>query len=88
MTPRALRPHEELVLLVAGTTARRRANAGRVEALLGQVAWGALLAELAAQRLVPLLGGRVLELAGTRAPDRVRRCRPGRDRGVAAGRQR
>ena len=68
MTPRALRPHEELVLLAAGTTARRRATAGRVEALQGQVAWGALLAELAAQRLVALLGGRLLEMVGTRAP--------------------
>ena len=65
---RALLAHEELVLLVAGTAARRRANAGRLSELLGQVAWDPLLAELELQRLVPLLGGRVLELAGTSAP--------------------
>jgi len=68
VTPRALRPHEELVVLAAGTTARRRADAGRVQALLGQVEWDALHEQLAAQRLVPLLGSRLLELAGARAP--------------------
>jgi hypothetical protein len=68
VTTRALRPHEELVLLVVGTTARRQANAGRMHELLGQLGWDALLAELAAQRLVPLLGGRLLELAGPLAP--------------------
>jgi hypothetical protein len=68
VTARALRPHEELVVLAAGTSARRRASAARVQELLGQVAWDEVLEELAAQRLVPLLGGRLLELASTRAP--------------------
>jgi Uncharacterised nucleotidyltransferase len=68
VTRHALQPHEELVLLVAGTSARRRANAGRLRELLAAIAWDRLLAELTMQRLVPLLGGRVLELAGTSAP--------------------
>ena len=68
MTGRALLAHEELVLLAAGTTARRRASAGRLHELLVQVAWERLLAALAHQRLVPLLGARVLELAGAAAP--------------------
>jgi hypothetical protein len=68
VTGRALLPHEELVLLVAGTTARRRAQAGRLHELLRRIAWDAVLAELTVQRLVPLLGGRLLELAGRRAP--------------------
>jgi hypothetical protein len=68
VTRRALLAHEELVLLVAGTTARRSASAGRLRELLGRVAWDPLLAELTLQRLAPLLGGRVLELAGTGAP--------------------
>ena len=66
--PRGLRAHEELVLLAAGTTARRSASAGRIGELLGQVAWDEVLAELALQRLVPLLGGRIVGFAGTRTP--------------------
>lgn len=65
---RALRSHEELVLLAAGTAARRDASAGRMRDVLGRVEWDALLVELAVQRLVPLLGGRILCAAGGRAP--------------------
>jgi hypothetical protein len=68
VTTRTIRPHEEVVLLAAGTLSRRRALAARGRDLLDRVAWAALLAELSAQRLVPLLGGRILELAGSSAP--------------------
>lgn len=56
------------MLHVAGTRARRAQTAGRVRALCEQMPWDALLADLAHQGLVPLLGGRILELAGPRAP--------------------
>jgi hypothetical protein len=59
---RSLRAEEELVLRVAGTRAQRATTR------LGAVDWAALLADLEYQRLVPLLGGRVLELAGDAAP--------------------
>src|SRR5512138_1125222 len=65
---RPLRAEEELMLLVAGTRARRAQTAGRMRALCEQMPWDALLADLAHQGLVPLLGGRILELAGPRAP--------------------
>jgi hypothetical protein len=64
VTGRALLPHEQLVLLVAGTTARRRAQAAQLRELVERVAWDAVLAELVLQRLVPLLGARLLEVAG------------------------
>jgi Uncharacterised nucleotidyltransferase len=59
---RALRPEEELVLLVAGTRERRAAPR------VGQLDWTALLADLEYQGLVPLLGGRIVEAAGSAAP--------------------
>ena len=65
---RRLRPHEQATLLAAGTLARRAATAPRLRALLDHVSWPALLDELARQRLVPLLGGRILEAAAS-APD-------------------
>jgi hypothetical protein len=65
---RAPLAHEELVLLLAGTRARRGAAAGRSHELLDALDWHALLEALALQGLVPLLGGRVLELAGPPAP--------------------
>jgi putative nucleotidyltransferase-like protein len=65
---RRLRPHEEAVLLTAGTRARRAAAAPRLQALLERVSWTALLEELARQRLVPLLGARILEAAAS-APE-------------------
>jgi hypothetical protein len=65
---RTLRAQEELMLLVAGTRARRAQTAGRVRELCEQMPWDALLADLAHQGLVPLLGGRILELAGPQAP--------------------
>jgi hypothetical protein len=62
MRRRALRPEEELVLLMAGTRERRAAP---------QVAganWAAVLADLEYQRLVPLLGGRILEAMDSSVP--------------------
>jgi hypothetical protein len=56
------------MLAVAGTRARRTQMAARVRELFEQVSWDALLADLAHQGLVPLLGGRILETAGARAP--------------------
>ena len=49
--------------MAAGTRARRAAAAPRMRELLAGVSWPALLDELARQRLVPLLGGRILEAA-------------------------
>jgi hypothetical protein len=57
-----MRAEEELVLLMAGTRSRRAAP--RFDA----VDWSALLADLEYQRLVPLLGGRIVEAAGAAAP--------------------
>jgi Uncharacterised nucleotidyltransferase len=59
---RALCPGEELVLLVAGTRERRAAPT------IGNLNWTAVLADLEYQGLVPLLGGRILEAAGSAAP--------------------
>jgi hypothetical protein len=67
-TSRALRPEEELVLLAAGTRARRHANTARARELLDRTTWTTLLAELAYQQLVPLLGARIVEMAGPDAP--------------------
>src|SRR4051812_21942137 len=53
---------EELMLLLAGTRERR------ARAKVGKVDWAALLAGLEYQRLVPLLGGRVLAAAGKSPP--------------------
>ncbi len=62
---RTLRAQEELMLLLAGTRARRARTAGRMRKLCEQMSWDALLADLAHQGLVPLLGGRLLEAAWT-----------------------
>jgi Uncharacterised nucleotidyltransferase len=59
---RPLRADEALVLSMAGTRERRAA------ASLDGVDWAAMLVDLEYQRLVPLLGGRVLEFAGDAAP--------------------
>jgi hypothetical protein len=70
----ALRAEDELLMLAAGTLARRRATIGRARELLGQASWPAILEELSRQRLVPLLGGRIVEAAGSRAPAAFRRA--------------
>ena len=68
MTTRAPRPDEELVLLLAATRDRRVATAQRARELLDVLDWDALLQVLALQRLTPLVGARVLEVAGSRTP--------------------
>jgi hypothetical protein len=65
---RTLRPEEELVLAVAGTEARRLALAPRAHELLRAIRWPAVLDDLSYQRLVPLLGGRIVAFAGDDAP--------------------
>ena len=72
---RTLRAQEELMLLVAGTRARRAQTAGRMRELCEQMPWDAVLADLAHQGLVPLLGGRLLEVPGLRAPADFTRCK-------------
>jgi hypothetical protein len=66
--PTALRPAEELMVLAAATRERRAATAARAQDLIARADWDALLADLEYQRLVPLLGGRILDMAGARAP--------------------
>jgi hypothetical protein len=63
------RAERRLILLSAGTAARRhdtREEAGR---LLGEVDWWRLAEELRRRRLLPILGPRILELAEGRASD-------------------
>jgi Uncharacterised nucleotidyltransferase len=61
-------PAEALMVLAAATRDRRAASAARARDLIARVDWAALLADLEYQRLVPLLGGRILAMAGSRAP--------------------
>jgi Uncharacterised nucleotidyltransferase len=65
---RGLRPEEELVLLMAGIRERRAA------ARVGELDWAAVLADLEYQGLAPLLGGRILEAAGSAAPPEFARA--------------
>lgn len=58
---------EELILLSAGTAARRRAHRERAMELTAVVDWRRLAGALHARRLLPTLGPRLLELAGERA---------------------
>jgi hypothetical protein len=59
---------QQVILTSAGTAARRQAMSGRVERQLGRIDWALLAAMLRAQRLLPTLGPRVIELAGGAAP--------------------
>jgi Uncharacterised nucleotidyltransferase len=58
----------ELARLTAATAARRAATAGDADRLLERVDWGVLARMLTVRRLLPLLGERIVELAGERAP--------------------
>jgi hypothetical protein len=64
-----LKPEEEIILLSAGTAARRQAARPRSQHLVEAVDWSRLTELLRAQRLLPTLGPRVLELAGDRVAD-------------------
>jgi hypothetical protein len=63
-------PEERLILLAAGTAARRRVGWGRAEELGEAVGWSRLLGTLRERRLLPTLGPRVLELSGEGADER------------------
>ena len=93
LTPSVARcaAHEELMLLAGGhARAARTASAGRVRELLDRVDVGrAARPSLAYQRLVPLLGGRILEHGRARRRPRtfagaVARADPGVARGRGA----
>ena len=62
------------MLLLAGTRARRARTAGRMSKLCEQMSWNALLTDLAHQGLIPLLGGRLLEVPGLRVPPHFTRA--------------
>jgi Uncharacterised nucleotidyltransferase len=65
--PDSMRAEEQLVLLSAGTGARRRARRAQIERLAGEVDWSLLVGLLRARRLLAVLGPRLLDLAGDRA---------------------
>lgn len=62
-----LTAEKQLILLSAGTAARRQASSGRAEALGGLVHWPTLADLLRTRRLLPLLGPRLVELGGEQA---------------------
>jgi Uncharacterised nucleotidyltransferase len=57
-----------LTALTAGTRAAREAARDEAERLIGLVDWAQLARRLQARRLLPLLGERIVALAGSRAP--------------------
>ena len=59
----------QLILLSAGTAARRRGMREQAEQMMGEVDWPALAETLRPRKLLPTLGPRILELAGERADD-------------------
>jgi Uncharacterised nucleotidyltransferase len=67
-------PEAELMLLSAGTAARRARSRTRAGELAQSVDWDLLTARLAARRLLPQLGPRVLELCGSHVPVRFSRA--------------
>lgn len=63
LTNAPVRPEAELLLLLAGTQSRRQAHANRIRALGAMADPQRLMREMARQRLVPLLGSRLVECA-------------------------
>jgi hypothetical protein len=63
---------EELIMLSAGTAARRAATLERFEELAGRVDWERLSEQLAVRRLLPLLGPRILRSAERQTSDRFK----------------
>jgi Uncharacterised nucleotidyltransferase len=61
------RAERQLILLSAGTAARRQVLRVRAERLIEEVDWQRLVETLGGRRLLPTLGPRVLELAQGRA---------------------
>jgi hypothetical protein len=75
---------QQLILLSAGTTARRTAMAARAEDLIAEVDWQRLAQTLRQRRLLPTLGPRIVELAQGAADDDFIAAV---DLGIAAGRR-
>jgi Uncharacterised nucleotidyltransferase len=63
------RAERQLILLSAGTAARRRAMGERADRLTAEVDWPALAETLRLRKLLPTLGPRIVELAKGRASD-------------------
>jgi hypothetical protein len=61
--PRPTRPEQELILICAGTQARRHARRERARSLLGAVDWDRMAEILDESRVLATLGPRVLQLA-------------------------
>jgi hypothetical protein len=59
----------EIILLSAGTGARRLEMQSRISTLIDEVAWPRLGEMLTARRLMPQLGPRIVEAAAGRVPD-------------------
>lgn len=64
-----LRVEQQLIMLSAGTVARRRAMSERADVLTCEVTWMRLAETLRQRRLLATLGPRVIELAAGRASD-------------------
>src|ERR1700690_428056 len=64
------RAERQIILLSAGTTARRQAMRERAIALIPQLDWVALAETLRLRRLLPTLGPRIIETASGHASDR------------------
>lgn len=62
-------PALELIFLQAGSAARRAELDGRTREALSRVDFSSLAWELAARRLLPLIGGRILTVGGGFCPD-------------------
>lgn len=63
------RAEQQLILLSAGTAARRRAMGERAGRLIAEVDWRRLAKTLRVRRLLPTLGPRVMELSRGRSSD-------------------
>jgi len=63
MAPRHPSTEEQLILLSAGTAARRQATRERIDELGALADWSVVAELLRARRLLPLLGPRLVELA-------------------------
>ena len=61
--------HETLIAISAGTSAARAAAMPEAEELLDGIDWPSLTRRLQERRLLPLLGERLVQLAGPGAPD-------------------
>ncbi|HEX4837611.1 MAG TPA: nucleotidyltransferase family protein [Solirubrobacteraceae bacterium] len=74
----------QLILLAAGTQARRRTMRERASLLANEIDWTQLAEVLSIRRLLPTLGPRIVELAGEHASDDFRTAV---DRSLEAGRR-